>query len=130
MKNKYDRTYSLLKRFFGFCTIECRTPRITASFVSVVSDQQAIVRTPLVSIYRSYTHFLARMTSSVFNKLTGNWNLLNQFHPNRYHEARQPSENQSLFMMITDFFLRHTLKRRVSGQRLEASCRQGDVEVK
>jgi len=25
MKNKYDRTYPLLKRSFGFCTIELNT---------------------------------------------------------------------------------------------------------
>jgi len=35
-----------------------------------------------------------------------------------------------IMIMITVFFLRYTLKRRVSGRRLEASCQQGDVEVK
>jgi len=39
MKSKYDRTYSLLKRSFGFCTIEFRTPRITVGFVSVMCDK-------------------------------------------------------------------------------------------
>jgi hypothetical protein len=130
MKNKYHRTYSLLKRSFGFCTIQFRTPRITVGFVSVMSEQQAIVRTPLVSIYSPYKHFLARMTRSVFNKLTRNWNLLNEFRPNQYHEGRPSSEHRSLLMMITVFFFRYNLKRRVSGRRLEASCRQGDVEVK
>jgi len=36
----------------------------------------------------------------------------------------------TMVIIITVLFLRYTLKRRVSGRRLEASCRQGDVEVK